>query len=320
MRVRHRIAFMGFVLFLVVDVALFIAVRQHVEGSQPAAQSDSVPSSSPGASAGTDDEVDPAARGQQSLVVSSTGIVSRVSRGRCMASSRPLIEISPDRGATFNEIALPLLDEVDDTTVGKPVATVRTIIMVNATSADEIALIGSDKQCRARQFVTKDGGGSWKQTDVGDLPASADGWYVDAAGTGVVSSGGASEPGCDVVALAPVSDRNVKVACSGGTILGSDDFGGLWVRLGLLDQVSGLTFQTLRDGFAVAPDDDCKARAYKTNDAGGVWQPLGCIDAKDSATTLVGSKDRLYTLVDGAVKISTDAGKTWSAPDDAESS
>lgn len=309
---------MGFVLFLVVDVALFFAVRQHLENSEASSQADPLSSSSSGPSAGPDDSADPAAAGRQSLQLSSTGLMARVSRGRCTADSRPLIEISADRGATFSEIALPLLEETDDTALGAQVPTVRTVLKVGVASPDEITVVGSDEKCRARQFVTADGGASWKQSDVKDLPESADGWYIDAAGTDVVSSEGAGEPGCDVVALAPVSDRNVKVACPDGSILGSDDFGTEWVRLGVLAQIAGLAFDTLRDGFAVAPDGDCQARAFSTGDAGGQWEPLGCIAAKAEATALVGSSARMYALVEGAVQVSTDAGQKWSPADEVE--
>ena len=313
--VKYRIAVVGFVLFLVADGLLFYAVRQHLDAAVGAPPGDTAGTPS-GTPSGAASSPGPESAGVQGLELSTSGLLARVSRGRCTADSRPLIEISADQGATFDEIALPLLEAVDDTSLGGRTATVRTVLKVRAASVDQIAIIGSDEKCRARQFVTDDGGSSWRQSEVKNLPDSEEGWYVDAAGTGVVAPARATEPGCDVLALAPVSDRNAKVTCTDGSILGTDDSGDEWVRLGDLDQVAGLTFATLRDGYAAAPGDDCEARAYETSDAGGRWEPLGCIAKDERASALVGSTGRLYGLVDGVVQISTDGGQKWELADD----
>ena len=86
--------------------------------------------------------------------------------------------------------------------------------------------MASDAACVARVYVTDDGGASWTSAP------KTEAWYVDAPSTGVVSPEGASEPGCNIVALVPYSDRNAKVLCTDGKVLGTDDNGDVWVTSG----------------------------------------------------------------------------------------
>lgn len=302
---KRKAAVVGFVIFLAIDVALFVAVRKHVEHDPVVSDAGTSAPQAPSTSPSSDVTASPT--GRASLALSSSGILAKVWRGQCVKDGRPRLEISSDLGKTFEEIALPLLDDVEATAgPGERADMVRTILMVQVESPDEITIVASNKECKAQRFDTTDHGESWTEADPGDV------WYVDAAGTGVVSPEGASEPGCDVVALSPLSDRNAKVACSDGTILGTDDNGDEWVTLGELGDIGGLTIPTLRDGFAVAPDDDCESRAFVTTDAGGEWEPAGCIAKNGEGTSLVGGPRSLLALVGDEVHLSTDAGKSWS--------
>lgn len=301
---RHKAAIAAFAVFLMVDLTLLVVLYEHVHGERAAVGDEPIPSSvtGPPSPAVADTK---APDGRVGLVLSDSGILARVWQGRCVRGSRPRIEISRDAGKVFEEIALPLLSEGEGAGSDKKDETVRTVLQIRADSPDEITVVASDDQCVARRFDTKDGGQSWTPSNTIKT------WYIDAAGTGVVSPDGPSDPGCSVAALSLLSDRNVKVACDDGTIRGTDNNGDEWVTLGSLNGVAGLTIPTLRDGFAVAPEAGCKSRAFVTADAGGQWDAAGCIARKHAATSMVGTAGALFALVGNDVHFSDDAGKTW---------
>lgn len=297
---KRKVAVIAFVVFLLTDAVLFIALRQHVSRDEALVVDDNTPTATtPGADGPA------AANGRVSLTLADGGILAKVWRGRCVRSGQPRLELSSDLGKTFEEIALPLLTEPDPAESAAPADTVRTILLVRVESPKKITVIASDNECKARQFDTTDRGDSWTASP------TIKAWYVDAAGTGVVSPGGASDPGCDILALAPFTERNAKIACSDGTIRGTDSSGLEWVGLGSLAGVKSVTFQGLRDGYAMASDDTCQVRLNLTKDAGASWARSGCIATKGDAKSIVGGASNLLALVDDEVVRSTDAGKTW---------
>lgn len=307
---KRTTAVTALVAFLVIDAVLVVVLfqrtgdaRVEVGADQPvAASTPAVPDATDAATS------DPEAAGPTSLEAIDDGLLARISRGRCAAESRPLVEISADQGATFDEIALPLLDETDSTTI-------RSVLQLRASSVTNMTMVASDEQCEERQFSTTDGGASWTESDSLTPPSSARGWYVDASGTGVVSPVVGSEPGCDVVALGAVSDRNAKVACADGSIRGTDDNGTEWVLLGTLDGVGAMNFTALSDGYAIAPSEDCEAAAFSTASTGLEWQAVGCVADEGTVQGLVGTDGQLFALVDGDVLLSTDQGQTWEPAD-----
>lgn len=289
------------VVFLAIDVVLLVLLLQKTSDARVETGIDeSVATSTPAAPKSSD----PEAAGPTALEAIDDGLLARISRGRCSAESSPLVEVSADQGATFDEVALPLLDEADNTTI-------RSVLQLRASSATNMTLVGSDEQCEERQFSTTDGGASWSESDSLTPPSSARGWYVDASGTGVVSPAGGSDPGCDVVALGAVSERNAKVACADGSIRGTDNNGDEWVLLGTLDGVSALTFTALSDGYAIAPSDDCEAAAFTTASTGLQWRAVGCVSDEGVVEGLVGTEGQLFALVDGDVLVSIDQGQSW---------
>jgi len=303
--VKRNIAIVGLVLFLIADIALFVVLRQHLRDDRAVAAAEAAaepigPTPSTIATGGGT-----VANGAVGLTFSSSGLLAKVTRGQCTAYGRPKIELSVDEGKTFNEIALPLLKPVDNAIPGIKVVTVRTILQVRVDSPKKIQVIGSDKDCVSHRYDTADGGKSWRRS------SKIKTWYVDASGTGVVSPAGASEPGCTVVALVPLSDRNAKVLCTTGLVRGTDDNGGSWVTLGSLGGVTAGTFTGLREGLAATQDGTCLSRAYRTADAGGTWEPRGCISHKNATSSIVGTKARMYGLVGSKVRVSTNAGKSW---------
>lgn len=300
---KRKAAVIGFVIFVLIDVVLFIALRNHVSREQVIDDDTTSTPSAPATPPATEGPT--TTNGRTSLTLSDTGILAKVWRGRCVANGQPRIELSSDQGKTFDEIALPLLTKADATEPGQRAVTVRTILFVRVDSPEAISVIASDEACKARRFDTTDRGASWTESQ------AISAWYVDAAGTGVASPGGPSEPDCDIVALSPFSERNAKVACADGTILGTDDNGEEWLGLGALPGVTGMTFQGLRDGYAIASDDGCEARLSVTYDAGSRWDRAGCIAKVGDAKSLVGGAGNLLALVGDEVHRSTDAGQTW---------
>lgn len=290
------------VLFIVADVVLVVFLFRQMRSDRYQASDEPVIAQSTRSSPITGGPT-----GAISLAYSASGTLMRVTRGSCTATGRPFLELSADVGKNFKEIALPLLDQGDNTKFGSRPTTVKTILQVTASSATKFTVIASDEQCVSHRYSTNDAGANWTEQKKFQT------WFVNASGDEVVSPGGASQPGCQIVSLSPISDRNAKVACENGSILGTDDHGDTWVTLGNLNNLSAATFDDLRNGYAVAEYTDCKARAYVTNDAGLNWKAAGCV-GKNAVQSLVGNAGRLVALVGDRVKISTDGGKTWEVP------
>lgn len=295
---KRTTAWAALAVFLAVDAVLLVVLLQRTSDARvEAGGGQPITTSTPTAS-------DPEAAGPTALEQIDDGLLARISRGRCADGAQPLLEISTDQGATFKELALPLLDSTDNTTV-------RSVLQVRAVSATELTLVGSDERCAERQFSTDDGGASWTESESLTPPDSARGWYVDASRTGVVSPTGASDPGCDVVALGAVSDRNAKVACADGSIRGTDDNGDEWVLLGMLDGVDAMTFTAVSDGYAIAAREGCDAAVFATASTGLEWSAVGCVADVGTVQGLVGTAAQLFAMVDGEVLASTDQGQTW---------
>ncbi|MDR7085939.1 hypothetical protein J2X11_000778 [Aeromicrobium panaciterrae] len=295
---KRRVAIAGLSALVIANIALFVVLQRNLLAA-PVARGD-LPTPSSSSSAPPTE-----ANGAVTLVQSQRGYLARVTRGQCTADGRPRIDLSLDGGEKFSEVALPLLGSSEGSNPGDAPQTVRTILSFQADSPTEFTVVASDDECTSRGFKTDDGGRSWQRSKI------ADEWFVDAPGTGVVSPDGATEPGCAVISLAPLSDRNAKVLCDNDLVLGTDDNGQRWVTLGSLDGVTAGLFGGLYDGYAIAPGGACTSRFYVTTDAGGVWTPGKCVSKAEVVTSLVGSTAQLYALVGDNVLTSVDLGKTW---------
>lgn len=307
---NHGLKVAGVIAFLAVDVVLIGVLFRHTNAGNAQTTTDAGDSvSSSKGVAGTSPTTEPTkAAGEVTLVAAASGNLIKVTRGTCTSNGRPMLELSNDGGKLFKEVALPLLAKSDDTTPGSQAPTVSTILQIDAKSTTEYAAVATDDNCVAHGYVTDDGGASWRKI------RSIKVWYLSATGDEVVSPEGASEPGCEVVSLSPFSDRNAKVACADGSIRGTDDNGKNWVTLGRLKGLTAATFVDLRNGFAVAADDGCMARAYSTTNLGLDWKPAGCIDDKKSVSSIAGSAGKLEALVGTEISSSADGGATWKKP------
>jgi hypothetical protein len=297
--VKGKLAIIAFALFVLVDASLIFALHHHLKKQDDAAAAGPA-SLKPTASDATTTAAKPT--GPRSLVLSPTGLLARVTRGECVKGGRPALELSGDGGKTFNEIPLPLLESSSGETSRE---TVRTILQVRIDSAAAITIVGSDDKCVGRRFDSTNGGQSWSPS------STIKTWYVDATDTSVISPTGASNPGCDVVALAPSSDSAAKALCSTGEVRSTSDNGASWTPVGTVDGLTAGTFVGPLNGIAAAPSGSCKSSAFTTTDGGAQWANSGCISTKGGVTSIVGNATHLFALVGDKVLISANNGKTW---------
>ena len=234
--------------------------------------------------------------GRVGLTLSGGNIVLRTMKGSCTGTGRPVLTISRDFGGSFNEVALPTIDDL----------VVSTLLWVKSASATELAIIATGADCKAQAFATSDGGAEWNK-----VLRPADSWYVGPDGRTIVSPERSTDPGCAVASLSTTSAINARVLCSDGRVNGTNDAGTTWVTLGKLADARAATFFGLRGGFAVAPAAGCASQVYSTGDAGGNWSPLGCIDEKATVALLSGKAARLVASDEKVVWISTDGGAKW---------
>ena len=232
-------------------------------------------------------------------VVATGGMVLRLTEGTCSGEGRPMLEVSADTGATFNEVAVPVLD-ADDGTRGP----VRTLLAARATSPTEIHVVAGDLACTARGFVTTDGGRTWTE-------APYDDWFVDASRESVVGPDDAVEAGCTVRSLSVLSRQDLRVLCEDGTIRGTNDAGETWVVLGGLEDATAAALIAVFDGYGIASRPECASQVMRTDDAGASWTEVGCIDPAATVTNLTGPADALLAATETQTWSSSDGGLTW---------
>jgi hypothetical protein len=295
-RMKRKLAVAVFTLFVLTDIILVTAALTGKE-SAPAPAGFNSPTATPSAAATS---AAAKASGPASLNLGTDGLLARLIAGRCAADTAPRLDVSSDGAKTFDEIALPSM-------AGDPV---RTLLGARLDSDSDFTIVAGDRECRAKAFRTKDRGMSWKEVVRPDL------WYLDASGTGVSSPTTSSEPGCEGLSVSPFSERNAKVLCANGLIRGTDNSGDDWITLGQLGDATAGTFWDLRQGLAVAPDKDCRSRAFETGDAGLRWSAAGCVAKRADVSSVVGSPTLLYALAGSRVLTSIDGGDTWTTVHD----
>ena len=296
----RRFLVVGVVLACLVEGFLFVKVlRDRADGPDPAGASATPTSERPDTEDPTPNTQGPA--GVLRLRMSDDGYLIRSWRGSCSEPGRTKLEISPDGGASFNEVALPVVDE------GSKTPSVRALLAINARTRDEMTIVGSDADCKTVAFETEDGGKSWQSQD------KITGWYLNATGAEVGIDGAVTRPGCSVLRVAPVNEQNAKVLCDDGDIVGTNDLGAEWAVLGTLRGGVDISFASLRDGFGLRRTSDCVAQLASTADAGNSWDTVSCVAKKaaGAADSMTAAGGRIFVQVAGEVYVSTDTGKTW---------
>lgn len=299
--VRGRLAIIAFALFLLVDAGLILALHHHLKKADDGAAKNG-PAASLSPTPTKTETAPPKPNGAKSLTLTTTGILARVTRGKCADDGLPALDLSGNGGQVFRSVALPLLRDAKGKVTDK---TLRTILLVRIDSATKMTIVGSDDACVARRFDSSDGGQSWSPS------STIKAWYVGPSDTSVASPTGASNPGCTVRALSWSSDSAAKALCSSGAIRTTTDHGSTWSTAGTLPGLTAGTFNGPLIGVAVAPHGSCKSSVFSSTDGGANWTAGGCISAKGGVTSIAGSSTRLFALVGTNVRVSTDHGKTW---------
>lgn len=289
-------------LFVIVDIVAAVLTFRHVN-QRPASSGAPLvtPSVEPSPTTQTPT---PTEKATPTGLIVADGLVARFAHGSCDRAGAAHIELSVDQAKTFKEIGLPL-EEKADADGNRPVA-VSSLLAVKGKAPQELSIVATDRDCKAHQYTTKDSGQSWKLED------SITDWYVDNAR--VVSPDGPVDAQCEVDSVSLVSDRNAKVGCKNDEIRSTDDTGATWTSAGIVEDLNGISFSGDTNGVAVATGTECKSRVYETVSAGETWAPISCIDKGKNAVAMGGSDGFLAALLDGEVRISTDAGKTWKNP------
>lgn len=292
----------AFALFLAVDVILVGFMFRQLNDDQKAVVS-KTPAPATAKSQAVEDPT-----GAVGVTTKGAGdTVVRSRRGSCSGTGRPLLEISRDAGKTFQEVAVPVLEEADATEPGSRATSVRTILNVEVESTDELTIIAGDEECEPHRYSSDDGGQTW------DRRKGFSVWFIDAAGSEIVSADGPLNPGCkQITSLSQLTDSEAKVACRGGAILSTANSGSTWTTVGNLEGVKAAIFTGVRVGFAVADDGKC-LRSYSTEDGGANWQAAGCVEEVD-VQSLAGTASHLVVADEKNVRTSNDQGASWEAP------
>jgi photosystem II stability/assembly factor-like uncharacterized protein len=228
--------------------------------------------------------------GQQSLTVADDDAIFRIHGGSCDGRDRPAITVSTDTGATFDDVGLP-----ED---------MRAVFMLTAEDADTLDLVAAPQGCEPQRFVSTDGGESWEAAEGADV------WFLGPRAR-VTAPVGVVDPGCtETLTLSAPNPDTARVFCASGVLIGSNDAGETWFRLGALDGVKAAAYARGRQGYALAPDGGCATGSYATQDAGRTWTAAGCLDAAPGRA-LAANRNLVAAIAGDAVYVSEDGGRTW---------
>ena len=284
---RLKVAFV--VALVLVNVGLVFLVREKMADSEAkAARATSTPV--PTSSESPTPEPQSRPGGPQSLTVADDDSIFRIHGGSCDGKAGPAITVSTDSGATFDDVGLP-----ED---------MRAVFMLTAKNAETLDLVAAPESCEPQRFVSTDGGESWEAAEGADV------WFLG-PGERVTAPLGVVEPGCtNTLTLSAPNPDSARVFCASGVLIGTNDAGESWARLGSLDGVKAAAYATVRQGYALAPDGGCATGSYATENAGRTWTATGCLDAAPGRA-LGANRNLVAAIVGDAVYVSEDDGRTW---------
>lgn len=306
---RRRLGFLslaGLGVLVVLDVALVYLAFQHTAAppagnalAQPRASAEATETASAvnrtGGDAGRSSGKPgpPSVEPVETLIsLAPDGTLVRATTGPCGPDAVPTVEISPDRGRTF-----------EPATVATDLA---AVLRVEARE-DTVWLVGADTKCRVQTYTTQDGGETWEE-DAG----SAGAWHLppDPATSGIHAPSGPVDTPCAPLSLAPVDAGVARVLCDGGTVLGTADGGASWVALGALDGAASIAYTSPGDGYALAKTDDCRAAVMGTHDGGASWEELKCF-RRGTPLAVAADADLVAAQTGRMLHVSDDDGATW---------
>lgn len=273
---------------VLVNVALVVLIREKMADSRAEAAR-AMPAVAPTTTVQTPE---PTSRpgGQQSLTVADDDAIFRIHGGSCDGDDSPAITVSTDNGATFDDVGLP-----ED---------MRAVFMLTAEDADTLDLVAAPQGCEPQRFVSTNGGATW------EVAEGAEVWFLGPRER-VTAPVGRVKPGCtEMLTLSAPNPDIARVFCASGVLIGSNDAGETWARLGALDGVKAAAYATARRGYALAPDGGCATGSYTTEDAGRTWTAAGCLDA-GPGRALAANRNLVAAIAGDAVYVSEDGGRTW---------
>ena len=274
----------GLALFLALDLVLVaLALRR---APTPAPAGTSPPAGSPSSSQDGSKHPSSAAF----VAVDRDGTILRTARGRCRQRTSPAVDISNDRGKSFEPTTVPGLSEV---------------VAIDRASRGGFEIIGLGKRCRIGRFT--DDGSTWHRRS-GDAGT----WHLTRTGPNreVVSPQGRSAIPCVPRDLSAIDQSYARVLCRDGRIAGTDDGGGSWVFLGHLAGAVAMDFNGISDGVAVTTGKRCPAAVELTKDAGATWRQVACL-AGSGPCAVSSMGDLIVAQVGRRTYVSTDAGATF---------
>ena len=305
---RERLGIIGIVAFVALDVVLvFLAVR-HTQATPPESNIDRTVAQTQGAeSPNRQDEEspdgesgpseDPTEPGSDSdeptyMSVASDASYIRATRGSCEQATAPTVETSTDQGRTFQQANVSNLTEV---------------LRVQANGADDLWLVGTNRNCEMGLYATQDGGETWRRSR-----GSAGAWHLvrDRSRSQIHAPSGVLDTPCVPISLSTIDAGVLRILCEAGQIVGTSDEGASWVTLGRLDGAVAIRFTSPGDGYAVAARGGCAAAVMETADGGSSWEELTCL-GKGQPRSVAAEGDIRAALVDGDLHVSSDNGSTW---------
>jgi len=287
--VSQRLKIAVIVTLVLVNAALVILVREKMADSRAEAAK-ATPAVAPTSAESPTPEPSSRPGGPQTLTVADDDAIFRVHGGSCDGKDSPAITVSTDNGATFDDVGLP-----ED---------MRAVLMLTAKDADTLDLVAAPQGCEPQRFVSTDGGETWEAAEGADV------WFLGPRAR-VTAPVGVVEPGCtETLTLSAPNPDIARVFCASGVLIGSNDAGETWFRLGVLEDVKAAAYATGRRGYALAPDGGCATGSYATEDAGRTWTATGCLDAAPGRA-LAANRNLVAAIAGDAVYVSEDGGRTW---------
>lgn len=178
---------------------------------------------------------------------------------------------------------------------------VAEVLAVEASSQDDLSVVGADGDCRPRLHRGGHDGRSWSSTTADPH------WYVDSSGL-VHAPGGRVEVPCTPAQLSTVGA--VRLLCEGGSLLGTPDMGKSWVALGRVDRAAAFAFDSATDGVALVAQRGCPVAVAVTSNGGASWARTACIEGSEGRAVGLRSDD-VAAVVDDVLWRSSDGGETW---------
>ncbi len=185
------------------------------------------------------------------------------------------------------------------------IPSVTEVLRLEAIDDENFWVVGTNGQCTPGRYVTQDGGDTWQRSD-----GAASLWYMarDRSVPRVVHAPGRlTDTPCDPVSLSAVGNEVLRILCTNGDLIGTDDQGDSWVSLGSLPGAAAVRFTSLSEGYAVASQPTCSAAVLATIDGGLTWDQVTCLGG-GQPRAVAAAGDIVAAQVDNSLRVSLGGG------------